>query len=85
MFLVTFPCAYECFSVKNNLRTHSVIEFSFVRCEYGEICTYVLDTFRITGRKMFYEINVFCITGKVSNNYYFRHYTNLVHFLPQLK
>ena len=38
---------------------------------------YKLDTFRITGREMFYEMVALCVTGKVSN--YFRHYANLVH------
>ena len=37
----------------------------------------------MTGREMFYEMVALCVSGKVSN--YFRHYANLVHFLPQLK
>ena len=52
MFLVTFPCANECFSVENNLRTHPLIEFSFVCCEYRGIeIGYFL--YCRAGRKMF--------------------------------
>ena len=64
----------------NNLRTHPVIKFLLHVMSIEE---YKLDTFHIIGREMFYEMVALYVTGKALN--FFRHYANLVHFLPQLK
>ena len=54
MFLVTFPCVYECFSGENNLEAHSDRELSFVCC--GNTEDYKPDTFRITDSYFFYDM-----------------------------